>query len=102
MLAKTRVGNPFLFWELAHWTNMVLQPALLQFSYSNKLCSFFSRALPCMQNAIRLLTVTIIGDILLVLGKISVAAACGLIAFGMSETKFFTSPEKYPDTYLSR
>ena len=54
------------------------------------------------QNPPRLTTVTIIGDLLLFLAKIAVAAGCGLIAFGMAETKFFTSPEEYPDTFLSR
>eukprot|EP00967_Tisochrysis_lutea_P075566 scaffold101868_cov19-Tisochrysis_lutea.AAC.2 len=55
-----------------------------------------------MQNALRLATVTIIGDLLLFLAKITVAAGCGLIAFGMSETKFYSSPEEYPETQLSR
>jgi choline transporter-like protein 2/4/5 len=59
-------------------------------------------ALLWLQNALRLITVTIIGDVLLFLGKISVAASCGLIAFGMSETKYYTLPDEYPDTYLSR
>lgn len=55
-----------------------------------------------MQNALRLATVTVIGDVLLFLAKIVVAGGCGLIAFGMSETKYYTSPEEYPETYLSR
>ncbi len=54
------------------------------------------------QNALRLTTITIIGDLLLLLAKITVAAGCGLIAFGMSETKFYSDPDEYPETHLSR
>ena len=47
------------------------------------------------------MAVNIIGDILLFLGKILVAAGCGLVAFGMSELSYYSNAEKYPDTYLS-
>ena len=56
---------------------------------------------PPHQNALRLLAVNIIGDVLLFLGKILVAAACGLAAFGMSELQYYSDANKYPDTYLS-
>mmetsp|Transcript_11641 Transcript_11641/g.31727 ORF Transcript_11641/g.31727 Transcript_11641/m.31727 type:complete len:793 (-) Transcript_11641:1356-3734(-) len=65
-------------------------------------CSSACRAIALIiLNALRLATVTIIGDLLLFLAKITVAAGCGLIAFGMSETKFYSSPEEYPETQLS-
>lgn len=54
------------------------------------------------QNALRLLAVNFIGDILLFLGKVAIAAACGLIAFGMSELDYYNNAEKNPETYLSR
>lgn len=54
------------------------------------------------QNSLRLLAVTVIGDLLLFLGKVAVAAGCGLAAFGMSELEYYTNATKYPNTYLSR
>ena len=35
------------------------------------------------------------------MGKIAVTAACGLIAFGLSDIKYYTDPVNHPDTYLS-
>lgn len=55
-----------------------------------------------MQNALRMAVVNIVGGVLIFLGKIAVAAACGLIAFAMSETKYYTDSVNYPNTYLSR
>ncbi|MEW5314521.1 MAG: hypothetical protein WDW38_006013 [Sanguina aurantia] len=52
-------------------------------------------------NALRMAVVNIVGGVLIFLGKISVAAACGLIAFAMSETKYYTDSVNYPNTYLS-
>jgi len=54
------------------------------------------------QNALRLTAVNIIGDLLLFLGKILVAAGCGLVAFGLSELEYYSNAEKYPETYISR
>ena len=54
-----------------------------------------------MQNSLRLLAVTIVGDFLIFLGKVAVAAGCGLAAFGMSELPYYTSSTQYPGTYLS-
>jgi len=54
-----------------------------------------------VQNALRLITVNFVGDILIFLGKVGVAAGCGLIAFGMSEISYYNDPTKYPDTYLA-
>ena len=48
------------------------------------------------------MAVNIIGDMLLFLGKLLVAATCGLAAFGMSELEYYSNANKYPDTYLSR
>ncbi len=31
----------------------------------------------------------------------TIAACCGLIAFGMSELPYYTDGTKYPDTFLS-
>ena len=55
-----------------------------------------------MQNALRLAVVNVVGDLLLFLGKICVAAACGCIAFAMSTLPFYTDPEKHPETYINR
>ncbi len=52
-------------------------------------------------NALRLVTVSVVGDMLLWLGKITVAAAAGLAAFGMSELPYYTDGVKYPTTVLS-
>lgn len=54
------------------------------------------------QNALRIMVVSVIGDLLLFLGKVAVAAGCGLAAFGMSELDYYTDPVRYPNTLLSR
>lgn len=46
--------------------------------------------------------VNVVGNVLIFLGKISVAACSGLIAFAMSETKYYTDSVNYPNTYLTR
>jgi choline transporter-like protein 2/4/5 len=43
-----------------------------------------------VQNVLRIATVNFIGDILLFLGKLIVAAGCGLIAFGMAELPYYS------------
>lgn len=48
------------------------------------------------------MTVTIIGDVLLWLGKLSVCACCALISFALSTLPYYSDPIKYPNTYLSR
>jgi len=68
----------------------------ITFSQTTRLCD------STPQNALRLATVTIIGDVLLFLAKITVAAGCGLIAFAMAESKFYSDPEEYPENTLSR
>ncbi len=35
------------------------------------------------------------------MGKIAVTAACGLLAFGLSDLTYYTDPMGYADTYLS-
>ncbi|KAG1675670.1 hypothetical protein FOA52_002379 [Chlamydomonas sp. UWO 241] len=52
-------------------------------------------------NAFRLLTVSIVGDTLLFLGKIAVAATCGVCAFFLAELDYYNNPVEYPKTYLS-
>jgi hypothetical protein len=55
-----------------------------------------------LQNALRLATVGILSDLLLFLGKLAVAAACGLAAFGLAELNYYSNATQYPNTYLSR
>lgn len=52
-------------------------------------------------NALRLLTVNIVGDTLIFLGKVAIAATCGVCAFFMAELDYYNNPAKYPKTYLS-
>ncbi|GBF99304.1 choline transporter-like [Raphidocelis subcapitata] len=52
-------------------------------------------------NALRLATVNIVGDALLFLGKLAVAACCGVVAFGMANLPYYNDPEGHPSTYLS-
>jgi len=54
-----------------------------------------------ISNALRLVAVNIIGDVLLWLGKLAVTASCGLVAFLMSDSEYYTNEEKYPHTFLS-
>lgn len=35
------------------------------------------------------------------LGKVAITAACGLLAFGLSDLKYYTDPVGHADTYLS-
>ncbi|KAI8472764.1 MAG: plasma-membrane choline transporter-domain-containing protein [Monoraphidium minutum] len=52
-------------------------------------------------NALRLATVNVVGDALLFLGKLAVAACCGLAAFGLANLRYYNDPEAYPSTHLS-
>lgn len=45
--------------------------------------------------------VNVVGDALLFLGKLSVAAACGLGALGMSGLPHYSDPARHPETALS-
>ncbi|GIL73734.1 hypothetical protein Vretifemale_3863 [Volvox reticuliferus] len=53
-----------------------------------------------VSNALRIAVVNLVGDVLIFFGKVSVAAACGVIAYAMTEAKYYNSPEEHPDTYL--
>lgn len=54
-----------------------------------------------VSNALRLAAVNIVGDALLFLGKLGVAACCGVVAFAVSNLEYYNNPDKYPSTYLS-
>lgn len=65
-------------------------------------CVSAGRAIALLiMNAMRLITVNIIGDVLLTLGKIAVAAGCGLIAFGIADLPYYRDRAQYPETALS-
>lgn len=53
-----------------------------------------------MQNALRISVVNMVASVLIFLGKVSVAACAGVIAYAMTEAEYYNSPERYPDTYL--
>jgi hypothetical protein len=52
-------------------------------------------------NAIRLATVNVVGGVLLFLGKVAVAAGCGLVALSMSRMPYYNDASAYPATHLS-
>jgi choline transporter-like protein 2/4/5 len=52
-------------------------------------------------NAMRLATVNVVGDALLFLGKLGVAATCGVVAFAMSNLAYYNDPANFPSTFLS-
>lgn len=65
-------------------------------------CTSAARAVTLIvSNALRLAAVNIVGDALLFLGKLGIAACCGVIAFAISNLEFYHNPDKYPSTYLS-
>ncbi|KXZ44390.1 hypothetical protein GPECTOR_68g361 [Gonium pectorale] len=51
-------------------------------------------------NALRMAVVNLVADVLIFLGKISVAATAGIIAYAMTEAEYYNSVDKYPETYL--
>jgi hypothetical protein len=65
-------------------------------------CASAARAVSLIvSNALRLVAVNIVGDTLLFLGKLGVAACCGVVAFAISNLEYYHNPDKYPSTYLS-
>jgi len=65
-------------------------------------CASAGRAVKLIvTNALRLAVVNVVGDALILLGKVAVAGGCGLIAFAMSNAEYYHDAEKYPDTYLA-
>jgi choline transporter-like protein 2/4/5 len=65
-------------------------------------CASAARAVQLIvANALRLAAVNVVGDALLFLGKLGVAACCGVAAFFMSQAEYYNNQEKYPATYLS-
>ncbi|PNH05032.1 Choline transporter-like protein 2, partial [Tetrabaena socialis] len=63
-------------------------------------CAAFSAVKLLITNCLRVAVVNMVADVLIFLGKISVAATAGVIAYAMTEAKYYNSPSKYPDTYL--
>lgn len=53
-----------------------------------------------VSNALRLAAVNFVGDMLIFLGKVAVAAAAGIVALAMCELNYYNDPVKHPDTYL--
>lgn len=65
-------------------------------------CSSAARAVQLIvSNALRLAAVNIVGDAVLFLGKLGIAACCGVVAFAMSNLEYYNNMDKYPATYLS-
>ncbi|KAL3136904.1 hypothetical protein ABBQ32_006512 [Trebouxia sp. C0010 RCD-2024] len=63
--------------------------------------SAFHAAKLILNNILRIAAVNTVGDALLWVGKISVTAGCGIIAFLMSDLAYYTDSTKYPATCLS-
>lgn len=65
-------------------------------------CASAARAIKLiLANALRLAVVNVVGDALIILGKLCVAAGAGLIAFAMSNSAYYNDAKNYPETYLS-
>eukprot|EP01018_Ginkgo_biloba_P013005 Gb_10052 [translate_table: standard] len=63
-------------------------------------CKSASRGVSLLvSNALRVIAVTVVGDIVIFLGKLLVGAGSGVCAFYMAGSKMYTDPEK--STYLS-
>ncbi len=54
-----------------------------------------------ISNALRLVVVNFAADIVLFLGKVTVAASCGLVAFGLAGLPYYSDAKNHPSTYLS-
>lgn len=54
-----------------------------------------------ISNALRLLAVNFVGDMVIFFGKVMVAGSCGLIAFALADLQYYSDPNKYPNTNLS-
>jgi choline transporter-like protein 2/4/5 len=65
-------------------------------------CTSAGRAVALIiSNALRLLAVSIVGDMLIFLGKLCVVGGCGVAAFFFADSELYTNPEKHPGTFLS-
>eukprot|EP00198_Chlamydomonas_reinhardtii_P000183 XP_001689518.1 predicted protein [Chlamydomonas reinhardtii] len=53
-----------------------------------------------VSNIGRIAVVNMVAAVLIFLGKVSVASAAGVIAYAMTEAKYYNSQEEYPETYL--
>ncbi|KAK9846864.1 hypothetical protein WJX84_008702 [Apatococcus fuscideae] len=65
-------------------------------------CRSASRAVSLLvSNALRVAVVSVVGDFLIWMGKLCIACAAGLLAFAISDTKYYTDPVNYPSMYLT-
>jgi choline transporter-like protein 2/4/5 len=65
-------------------------------------CTSAGRAVSLIvANALCLAAVNLVGDALLFLGKLGIAAGCGVVAFGIANLEYYHDAAKYPATYLS-
>jgi len=65
-------------------------------------CTSAGRAVTLIiSNVLRVAAVNTVGDSLIFMAKLTVIGGCGVSAFFLSGIEYFTSPVKYPDSYLS-
>lgn len=77
-------------------------PSSLPAVKGSNYCTSAARAVQLIvSNAIRLATVNVVGGVLLFLGKVAVAAGCGLVALAMSRMPYYNDATAYPATFLS-
>ena len=84
------------------WLSRHLAVLLIIAVKGSNYCVSATRAVQLIvANAMRLATVNVVGDSLLFLGKLGVAAACGVVAFAMSNLAYYNDPANFPSTFLS-
>lgn len=65
-------------------------------------CSSAGRAVGLiLSNVLRLAAVNVVGDFLIIIGKLCVVGCCGVFAFLFADIEYYTNPQKHPSTYLS-
>ncbi|KAG2493603.1 hypothetical protein HYH03_008120 [Edaphochlamys debaryana] len=63
-------------------------------------CSAIKAVRLIINNCLRVAVVNLVADVLIFLGKVSVAAVGGVVAYAMTEADYYTNPTKYPETFL--